>query len=214
MLTLDPLGLRPDPLLPRPMAIYRGEGERLEFRFKPVGRGTRLLGRLAEGAPLGVLGPLGNGFPKPGARPVLVGGGTGIASLYGLAASCGGDVQILLGGGTRDDILGLDDFQALPAKLAVATEDGSLGQRGLVTDLLKPGPEDEIYACGPNAMMRRAHELSRAAGCRAWASLESHMACGFGICLGCAVRTDAGFRYVCTDGPVFDTREVLWDELP
>jgi dihydroorotate dehydrogenase electron transfer subunit len=214
MLTLDPRGLRPDPLLPRPMAVYRGEGERLEFRFRPVGRGTRLLGELPEGAPIGVVGPLGNGFQEPESRPILVGGGTGIASLYEFAATCGDGVTILLGGRTADEILGLADFQALQATLTVTTEDGSLGHRGLVTDLLKPAPGDEVYTCGPNAMMRRVHELAQDAGVRCWASLEAHMACGFGVCLGCAIKTHGGFRYVCSDGPVFDTNEIVWDELP
>ncbi len=214
MLSLDSRALRSDPLLPRPMAVYRAEGERLEFRFKPVGRGTRLLGELPEGARIWIVGPLGNGFADPRGRPLLVGGGTGIASLYELAARCAPDVQVLLGGRTRDEILGLDDFEALQIELHVATEDGSLGHRGRVTELLKPAPGDEVYACGPSAMMARAHELAEAAGVRAWASLETHMACGFGVCLGCAVRTQSGFQYVCTQGPVFDTREILWEELP
>lgn len=214
MLNLDPAGLRHDPLLPRPMAVYRGDGERLEFRFKVVGRGTELLAALPEGTPIGVVGPLGNGFREPEGRAILVGGGTGIASLYELACSCAADARVLLGGQSREEILGLEDFQLLPVELALATEDGSLGEQGLVTDLLKPGPGDEVYACGPKGMMKRAHELARAGSARCWVSLETHMACGFGICLGCAVETVAGFRYVCTDGPVFDAEEIVWDALP
>ena len=214
MLTLDPTGLCHDPLLPRPMAVYRGEGERLEFRFKVVGRGTELLAELAEGAPLGVVGPLGNGFPEPQARAVLVGGGTGIASLYELAAGCASNARVLLGGRTRDEILGLEDFRLLPVDLGVTTEDGSLGERGRVTDLLKLSPGEEVFACGPKGMLRHAHELARAGGARCWVSLETHMACGFGVCLGCAVKTSAGFRYACSQGPVFDADDLVWDALP
>jgi dihydroorotate dehydrogenase electron transfer subunit len=215
MLELDPDRLRLDPLLPRPMAVYRARGSRLEFRFRRVGRGTELLGRLPAGARVGVVGPLGNGFPEvaPRGRPILVGGGTGIASLYGLAARSPG-VEVLLGGRTRDEILGLGDFEALDCRLALATEDGSVGHRGVVTELLEPRGGDEVYACGPTAMMQRAADLARAAGARCWVSLETNMACGFGVCLGCAVPTDAGFRYVCSDGPVFESSALRWDGLP
>jgi dihydroorotate dehydrogenase electron transfer subunit len=214
MLELDPDRLRLDPLLPRPMAVYRADGSRLEFRFKRVGRGTELLGRLSAGERIGVVGPLGNGFPEPdpGSRAILVGGGTGIASLLGLAAQLAG-AEVLLGGRTRDDILGLEDFEALGCRLALATEDGSSGHRGLVTELLEPRAGDAVYACGPTPMMRRVADLAEAAGARCFVSLETHMACGFGVCLGCAVPTPAGFRYVCTHGPVFESTTLEWDGL-
>ena len=212
MLGLDPDGVRPDPLLPRPMAVFRSKGERLEFRFDVVGRGTRILAELRAGEPIGVVGPLGNGFPEPLGRPVLVGGGTGIASLYELAGAA--RARVLLGGRTREAILGLADFEALGAPLEVTTEDGSLGHAGRVTDLLKPEPGDELFACGPTSMMRRAAEIAEAAGVRCWVSLESQMACGFGVCLGCAVPAGDRYRYVCTDGPVFDAARLDWDGVP
>ncbi len=214
MLALDPRGERLDPLLPRPMAVYRGEGERLEFRFKPVGRGTRLLGALAAGARLGVVGPLGNGFPPAPAGAILVGGGTGSASLYELSAGAPASVRVLLGGRTGADILGLADFEALPVALQVASEDGSVGRRGLVTDLLRVTAGDVVYACGPTPMMRRCADLARAAGASCLVSLEAHMACGFGICLGCAVPTRERYRYVCTHGPVFEADTLDWSGLP
>ena len=212
MLALDPNGARCDPLLPRPMAVFRGPRERLEFRFEVVGRGTRLLAELRPGEKLGVVGPLGNGFPEPRGRPLLVGGGTGIASLYELA-DAHAEARVLLGGRTRQAILGRAEFEALPARLDVATEDGSLGHPGRVTDLLSPAVGDEVFACGPTPMMRRAAELARDAGVPCWVSLESQMACGFGVCLGCAVPTPARYRYVCTDGPIFDATALDWDGL-
>ncbi|MEE9280385.1 MAG: dihydroorotate dehydrogenase electron transfer subunit [Myxococcota bacterium] len=211
MLQLDPEGHHRDPLLPRPMAIYRGSGEELEFRFKVVGRGTALLAELGSGAALGVVGPLGNGFDPPRGRPVLVGGGTGVASLYELARTAPPESLVALGGRTESEILGLDDFRALPLELRVATEDGSAGRRGLVTELLALEASDEVLACGPLGMMRRAHELARAVGARCQVSLETGMACGFGICLGCVVRTRQGYRYVCTHGPVFDADALDWE---
>jgi dihydroorotate dehydrogenase electron transfer subunit len=213
MLHCEPELLHRDPLLPRPMAIYRREGETLEFRFKVVGRGTAALSRLSSGAPLAVVGPLGNGFELPAGPCVLVGGGTGIASLYELARLAPGPAVVALGGRSRADVLGLGDFEALPVELRVATEDGSAGRRGLVTDLLELRADDRVLACGPPAMLARVHELARAAGARCLVSLESPMACGFGICLGCVVPTREGLRYVCTHGPVFDSRSLDWGAL-
>ena len=216
MLSLDPDGLATDPLLPRPMAVFRAEGTRVEFRHKVVGRGTARLAALQSGAALGVVGPLGNGFPARGdgaGQAILVGGGTGIASLYELAERERG-CRVLLGGRSRDDVLGLADFEKLGCELEVATEDGSLGHMGRVTELLRPAAEDTVYACGPAAMMHAAFEIAGAAGAQCLVSLENQMACGFGICLGCVVASDAGFRYVCTDGPVFDAATIRWEELP
>jgi dihydroorotate dehydrogenase electron transfer subunit len=196
------------------MAVYRGGEEALEFRFKVVGRGTRILSELAAGAGLGIVGPLGNGFPAPPAGSVLVGGGTGIASLYELAQSVPGGARVLLGGRTRGEVLGLEDFRALTVDLHVATEDGSEGRRGLVTELFEPARDQTVYACGPTPMMRAVAEASQKAGARCWVSLETPMSCGFGVCLGCAVRTHDGFRYVCTHGPIFDSATLDWEALP
>jgi dihydroorotate dehydrogenase electron transfer subunit len=213
MINLDPGGVHLDPLLPRPMSIFRADGERVEFRFKVVGRGTQLLSELVEGTRIGVLGPLGNGYREPEGRAVLVGGGTGIASLYGLAGQCSADARVLLGGQTRRDVLALEEFRALPVELKVATDDGSCGHHGVVTELLELDVGDEVFACGPAPMMRVVSERAREADLRCWVSLESNMACGFGICLGCVVETHGGFRYVCTDGPVFDARSIDWERL-
>jgi dihydroorotate dehydrogenase electron transfer subunit len=211
MLGLDPERRHRDPLLPRPMAVYRGGRGELEFRFKVVGRGTRIMAELRRGDRVSVLGPLGNGFPPLSGPAILVGGGTGIASLYELARDATTRPRVLLGGRSRADILGLDDFAALPIELEVATDDGSLGHRGVVTELLAPAPGEVVYACGPLAMMQRAHALAAAAGARCHVSLENPMACGFGVCLGCVVKTPAGFRYVCTHGPVFDAATLGWE---
>jgi dihydroorotate dehydrogenase electron transfer subunit len=211
MLGLDPERRHRDPLLPRPMAVYRESQGKLEFRFKAVGRGTRLMAEQPRGAVLSVLGPLGNGFPMPSPGDWLVGGGTGIASLYELARDAPQGVRVRLGGRTRSEILGLEDFEKLGCDLAVATDDGSHGARGVVTEIVSPRAGETVYACGPTPMMRRAHELAGAAGAHCKVSLENNMACGYGVCLGCAVRTSAGFRYVCTHGPVFPSESLGWD---
>ncbi len=231
MLSPGPLGAaeRFDPLLPRPMAVYRARpeagGAELEILYKVSGRGTRLLAGTQAGEKVRVVGPLGVGFPLPeaGQRALLVGGGTGIASLYELAAAARsrGPVVVLLGARAAGDLMGREDFVALGIELRIATEDGSEGWSGRVTELLEhalaePGADgDLVYACGPTPMMRRAAEVAVALGRRCIVSLENRMACGFGVCLGCAVpRPEGGFALVCRDGPVLDAAAVRWEETP
>jgi len=228
MLSPGPLDAVPrlDPLLPRPMAVYRaspiaGGAADIEVVYKLSGRGTRLLAEARPGEGVGLVGPLGRGFPDPrtGTHAILVGGGTGIASLYELAArlAASGEPQVLLGARTADEVMGLSDFRGLGVALEVATEDGSRGTRGLVTLLLeralaKAGPAT-VYACGPTAMMRRAAELAAHFSRPCFVSLENPMACGFGVCLGCAVpRVGGGFGLVCRDGPVFEASEIAWEK--
>ncbi|MEN8181451.1 MAG: dihydroorotate dehydrogenase electron transfer subunit [Myxococcota bacterium] len=220
---------RSDPLLPRPMAIYRvsagaSGGEELEILYKVSGRGTALLREVRPGDRVRVVGPLGRGFPlpAPGAPSALVGGGTGIASLYELAARCAGrsPLAVLLGARSAADLMGVDDFAALGVELEVATEDGSRGHRGVVTALLERRLEasagsGSVYACGPTPMMQRAAEVADSRGVRCFVSLENHMACGFGVCLGCAVpQREGGYGLVCREGPVFEADRVDWTGLP
>jgi dihydroorotate dehydrogenase electron transfer subunit len=217
-----PAAPRFDPLLPRPMAVFRREGAQLEILYKITGRGTALLAAARAGESVRVVGPLGRGFtlPTPERRALLVGGGTGIASLFDLAARARayGPVAVLLGARSAPDLMAEDDSRALGVELQLATEDGSAGRRGLVTELLEEalaGSPAHVYACGPTAMMRRAAELAERAGAACSASLENRMACGFGICLGCAVpRRGGGYALVCRDGPVLGAEALAWDGLP
>lgn len=218
-----------DPLLPRPMAVYRAApepgGAAVEVLYKVSGRGTRLLADARPGERVRVVGPLGVGFPlpAPGQRALLVGGGTGIASLHDLAAAARGrgPVVVLLGARSAGDLMGHGDLAALGIELRVATEDGSAGRRGQVTALLEqalaePGAGDDlVYACGPTPMMRRSAEIAAGRGRRCLVSLENRMACGFGVCLGCAVpRAGGGFALVCRDGPVLGAETLAWEGVP
>jgi len=217
---------RHDPLLPRPMAVYRertNEGDpRIEILFKVHGRGTALLASAQPGERVGVVGPLGTPFPDPppGARPLLVAGGTGIASVYELAAGlAAGGVEVLLGARAVGDLMGEGDFAALDVTLHIATEDGSRGRHGLVTDLLgealAAGGAACVYACGPTPMMAAAAAIAAAHGSPCWVSLENPMACGFGVCLGCAAPLrEGGFALVCRDGPVLSADAVAWEGFP
>jgi len=229
---------RRDPLLPRPMAVYRdlasrdaagpggGGGGRVEVLYRVVGRGTALMAEAVAGQTLSIVGPLGRGFPiGVGDGPaLLVGGGTGIASLYALAAGrgrAGRPVRVALGARSQADLLGRRDFEALNGvELVCTTEDGSFGRRGLVTEVLREGLERfggaaDVFACGPTPMMRAAAELAQSHGAACWVSLENPMACGFGVCLGCAApRREGGFSLVCRAGPVFAAGEIDWEGLP
>ena len=226
---------RTDPLLPRPMAVYRadsgGDWSDVEILYKRVGRGTALLAAALPGQSVTIVGPLGKAFPppRPGERVTIVAGGTGIASVYELAARLAGahPVEVLFGARTAGDLMAIEDFEALKIPLRVATEDGSAGVRGVVTDLLEsalddptagadlPGSGRRVYVCGPTAMMRRCAEIASRREVSCIAALETTMACGFGVCLGCATPLQkGGYALVCRDGPAFDAASIDWERLP
>lgn len=216
------LAMLHDAVLRRPFSIYITEGDKLSVLYKAVGRGTAVMKDIAPGATLSAIGPLGNGFPMPAPDtvPVLVAGGYGIAPLYFLATRLPRTGILFAGGAGGHDILCIEEFKALGWDVRVATEDGSIGTRGLVTaalDAWLAGPHGapEFFACGPNGMLKAVGERAIAAGARAWLSLDRHMGCGVGACLACVqrVRKDGAetLARVCTDGPIFESREVLWE---
>ena len=221
---------RTDPLLPRPMAVFSQEPlatsvSRVEVLYKATGRGTRLLAEARPGEVLRILGPLGGFFPvqTPGERAILIGGATGTACLYELAARCAevGPVDVILGARTATDLMGVGRFEKLDLTLHLTTEDGSQGHSGRVTELLPRLFENSnssisLYACGPTPMMRACAELAAEAELnRCWVSLENTMACGFGVCLGCAIPLrSGGFSLLCRAGPVYPAAEIEWERLP
>ncbi len=209
------------PLLRRPLSIHWVEEGRVEILFQVVGQGTEILARVRTGEMLDVQGPLGRGFdPDPGDRtPVLVGGGIGIAPLGFLAQHLEGRKVLALLGARNREVLGCSGgtrLDGLGVAIRAATDDGSLGQQGLVTELLSEVPANGlIYACGPGPMLRAVARYALEKGIRCQVSLEEHMGCGVGACLGCMCRglSAAGesvYKRVCADGPVFDAREVDW----
>ena len=218
----------PHPLLKRALAIYRiGENPdghpRVSFLIKVIGDGTRQLASVRQGDRVTLIGPLGNGFDLDRARSkinFLVVGGTGIASVYLLAAHLskyGEEVHLVYGGRTAYDLVGLDDFERLGIPIFVTTEDGSRGFRGLVTDgfsrYLSSFPTDKsnVYTCGPNPMMQAVTKFAGSEAIPCQISVESKMGCGFGVCLGCSVMTKTAHRLACQDGPVFDANEFVWE---
>ncbi len=210
--------------LRRPFSLYGAEGGVLRLLYKTVGRGTEQLSRLEPGERVQIIGPLGNGFPlEPQGVPVLVAGGYGVAPLAFLAGRLPVRGVVLAGGRGADDVLAMETFTELGWRVRVATQDGSRGERGLVTDLLDSELEamrgaetrPELFACGPDGMLRAVGERALAAGCRAWLSLDKRMVCGVGACLACvqSLRRPDGSEWigrVCHDGPIFEAREIIW----
>jgi NAD(P)H-flavin reductase len=213
------------PFLPRAFSVARHHpGGTLDFVLEAVGPGTARLCELRPGDGIWILGPLGRGFapPRDGRRPVLVGGGVGIAPLAIWADRLGEPPLVLLGFRDAPHAAGA----ALIEGARVATDDGSVGHRGLVTDLLRAELAEEdgvalrspqaatsrrrhiVYSCGPPPMLEAVRAICEAEGIPAQLALESGMACGYGACFGCVVPTRDGYKRLCVDGPVLEGAEL------
>ncbi|MGQ9454701.1 MAG: dihydroorotate dehydrogenase electron transfer subunit [Armatimonadota bacterium] len=221
-----------DPLLRRPLSVhgvYPGE-DAFAVLYVIRGRGTQMLSSVPCGRSVSVVGPLGKPFDvgsSSEARHVLVGGGCGVAPLHFLCdVLCrrfGSDmVAVVTGAQTREALLCEGEFRRFGVDVDVCTEDGSYGFRGVVTDLLMRHLYEgslpvRVYACGPREMLREVTRMCAEADVESCqVSLENFMACGLGVCLGCVqkVRDEKdGWHYerVCTEGPVFEARDVVWD---
>ena len=217
---------RADPLLRRPYTVYRTHEDGFDILFQAVGKGSALLAGMDIGATLRVAWPLGEGFAPPpdGATAVVVGGGVGMASLYLLIERLAQASVPTLGLlGTRSSDYGLcrQEIEALGVPLRIATDDGSEGFHGFVTELAASVFDEEkptaphVYACGPTPMMRALTEVVTSRDIPTQVALENRIGCGLGVCLGCVVpvRTgeDVSYQRVCIEGPVFDARNVIWE---
>jgi NAD(P)H-flavin reductase len=193
------------PFLPRAFSVMRRARGRLEFMLEDVGPGTHRLGELRAGDGLWIAGPFGIGFapPRDGRRAILVGGGVGTAPLAIWQDELPGALA-LLGFRDGDHARGA----SLLRDARVATDDGSAGHKGPVTDLLLAelglDPHAEVYACGPHGMLEAVRAVCAERNIPAQLALESGMACGYGACFGCVVPTKAGYVRLCVDGPVLD----------
>ena len=211
-----------DPLLRRPFSMHQVNRDgQVQILFKVVGRGTHLLARTRPGESLSLLGPLGRGFSlQTDGAICLVGGGMGIAPLLFLASRLGElsgghrSPLVLLGARSAQELAPLAaGFVALGCEVLTATDDGSLGHHGPVADLLPDqlGRTDRVAVCGPFAMMAAVAALCQASSTPCQVSLETHMACGLGACLGCTIHgADGNYRHVCKHGPVMAAEEVAW----
>jgi dihydroorotate dehydrogenase electron transfer subunit len=222
-----------DPLLPRPMSLLSVAPEgRADLLGRAVGRGTKLLEAALPGTRVSVLGPLGNGFPDPSAAllDLLVAGGVGMPPLFmqaehaarrGLVDHC----EMIYGGRTSRDLVLLGEMRALGLTTQLATEDGSVGRRGRVTAALEarieyhrnanPAQNLRILSCGPKEMLWAVARLAETYGIECHLSVEEQMACGIGVCLGCAIPARSRpFRYTCSDGPVFLASDLVIPPAP
>lgn len=206
--------------LRRPFSIYRVDYKcnTISFLIKSIGEGTKKLSNSAVGEIISVIFPLGQGFTNPQniSKVLLVGGGVGVAPLLLLAeklSDSGHEVHILLGARNVDDLVELDVFSKF-GTIHTTTEDGTHGTKGFVTshsimiEYLKTF--QKIYTCGPEPMMKAVAKLARINQINCEVSLENTMACGYGVCLCCVTETTEGHRCVCTDGPVFDIKQLKW----
>lgn len=226
-----------DPLLKRPFSLFRKTAEGIQLLYRVQGKGTTILGGLAAGASVNLLGPLGNGYPvqETASAPVIIAGGIGIASVFPLIETMPGRATVVYGARTGDDLLLLDELKALAGSFDVCTDDGSRGEKGNVLDLLNrvlpadSGGSPLIYACGPKPMLRAVSGFAVSRGIKAYLSLEEHMACGIGACLGCVVKikdrdargtgpdaenkgvaNEGTYQRICMEGPVFDAQDIIW----
>ncbi|MCF7849498.1 MAG: hypothetical protein K9M45_11665, partial [Kiritimatiellales bacterium] len=207
-------------------SIYKADEQTVSVLYKPVGRGTENMLGLNEGDAVDIIGPLGNGFPTvaEGKTPVLVAGGYGNAALYLQARNLPVKGTAFFGGRTALDILCVEEFKALGWDVRPTTDDGSLGTQGLVTAAFDPWMKEqenfqslELFVCGPNPMLKAMGDRAIENDFTAWLSMDKNMACGVGACLTCVIKrhtADGGWEWArcCKDGPVFESREILWDE--
>lgn len=181
--------------------------------YKIVGTGTKLLSQKKPGEILDIIGPLGKGFPINilEKKPIIIGGGVGIAPLLFLAEYIG-DAKALVGFPTKDEIFGIKTFKNAGHDIRLYTDDGSYGKKGYPTDDLKTyiSKNSLIFACGPKALLKKIGKISKQTKTPTYISLEERMACGVGACLGCSVKTPEGnYKKVCSDGPVFLIDDVI-----
>lgn len=220
-----------EPFLRRPFSIHRVT-RGVEILYEVVGKGTEVLSRKKQGEFISILGPLGNGFTLPRTtndgqrttnrkpRAIIIAGGIGAAPLVYLAEELTKKnikTIVLIGAKTKDLILCEKDFKKVTPEVYVSTDDGTYGCRGFVSRLfhkiLKTAEskfETIVYVCGPAGMLRCIADICQERNFECQVSLEENMACGIGVCLGCAVKTKSGNKLACKDGPVFNTTELIW----
>ncbi len=227
-----------DPLLKRPFSFFRGTSDGIQFLYEVRGKGTMKMKDFRGGEVIDVLGPLGKGYPEPEHKniPLLIAGGIGVASIFPLIKTHSDKAYIFYGARNRDGLVLLNEITTLSDKLFISTDDGSMGQKGTVVDILTdflnsrlpvPGSHLTMYACGRRAMLEAISRLALERGIKGYVSAEEHMACGVGACLGCAIKTRKKekrekrkstnkvnaihiYKMVCKDGPVFSIEEIVW----
>ena len=198
--------------LRRPISVCDCTADTLTIIYKTVGKGTEYMATLKCGQTLDILLPLGNGYnlDNGSKKPLILGGGVGVPPLYNLAKRLianGASVTAVLGFNTADEVFYADEFLALGANVIITTADGSVGEKGFVTDVMDEIDYDYVYCCGPEPMLKAVYNKSATSG---QFSFEERMGCGFGACMGCSCKTKYGNKRICKDGPVLTKEEIIW----
>jgi dihydroorotate dehydrogenase electron transfer subunit len=226
-----------DPLLKRPFSYLKQTADSISFLYTVRGKGTSLMKTFREGRIIKIIGPLGNGYPLPpeNCAPLLIAGGTGIASIYSLAEKLRTKASVFYGAKCKNELFVMDDLKNIESESFICTDDGSCGEKGTAVEVLQnylarnPRPETRnlIYACGPKPMLEAVSKIALEKGLKGYVSLEENMGCGFGACLGCAVKimnkervakgsknkgaeTEFAYKRVCKEGPVFPIEDIIW----
>lgn len=214
---------RLDIILRRPFSVFSYDEKGIGILYEVVGKGTSIMSKKRKGEELDILGPLGNGFSLPidAKRVIIIGGGMGVAPLFCWAKELIEkklEIQVLVGAKNRYKVLCEEDFRDLGLNPEISTDDGSYGYKGFVIDLFKKREtindkrETVVYACGPNNMLKELSGILVENNIKGEISMDRHMGCGMGVCLGCVVKTvDGKYKRVCKEGPVFKAGEIMWD---
>lgn len=198
--------------LRRPISVCDYDATTLTIIYKIVGEGTEAMSKYKPGKELDVMTGLGNGYDlsKSGETPLLLGGGVGVPPLYNLCKKLvreGKKPTVILGFNTKDEVFYEKEFKKAGAKVYVTTVDGSYGEKGFVTDVLKNLSYSYFYTCGPEPMLKAIYNETSTSG---QFSFEERMGCGFGACMGCSCKTKYGNKRICKDGPVLEKEEIIW----
>lgn len=201
------------PFLPRPISVHDLDDEGITFLYAAVGKGTKLISKLKVNEKIQLMGPLGNGFEKDKIKGkiAVVTGGIGIAPLNYLIKELE-ECHVDLYCGFRDEVYGLKIIEKYINSINIATESGSIGHKGYVTDLLNPEEYDMVVCCGPEIMMQKVIDMCLEKDVEVYASMENRMACGIGACLVCTCKTTDGNKRTCKDGPVFNGRDLIFND--
>ncbi|MCY6369682.1 dihydroorotate dehydrogenase electron transfer subunit [Clostridium ganghwense] len=200
------------PFLPRPISVHDVEEDGITFLYAVVGKGTKLFSKLKVNDKIQIIGPLGNGFDKEKikGKVAVVSGGIGIAPLNYLIKELK-ECEIDLYCGFRDEVYGVGSLNKYTNNVKISTENGSVGHKGYVTELLKPEEYDMVICCGPEVMMQKVAKMCLDKDVEVYVSMENRMACGIGACLVCTCKTKDGNKRTCKDGPVFNGRDLVLD---
>lgn len=197
-----------DPFLSRPLSISDISNNMITFLYEARGKGTNIISQLKPGDSLELLGPLGNGFDLNIRGKIgIVSGGIGLAPMIYLMKTLNNNIDFY--GGFRNQVYYIDEIEKHVDNIYISTENGSIGYKGFITELLKPEEYDYIITCGPTPMMEKVAEICEKEEVPVYISMEGRMACGFGACLGCTIETNSGIERICKDGPVFLGEEVI-----